>query len=112
MSTTGPNGWLKNSLEHRVTELRGAERKCRGAYHADTAMREAADRLADTYGHAAEVFERALGLAPKSNGAADRAVLSALRGITDGELETWALGGGARAAVGKAEIARRSVARG
>lgn len=111
MTMVGPNAWLKNSLEHRVTELRVAERKCRAAYHADAAMREVADRLADTYGHAAEVFERALGLAPKSNGAADRAVLAALKGITDGELETWALGGGARAAVGKAEIARRQVAR-
>lgn len=55
----GPTAIVKNSLEHRLREMRAAERRCRRAYTKGE-MRLAGVMLADVYDEAANVFRRGL----------------------------------------------------
>jgi hypothetical protein len=51
--------WNANSLRHRASELRSAERKCRNMFKKEY-MGEPANWLADVYSRAAQVMEDAL----------------------------------------------------
>jgi hypothetical protein len=53
--------FLQASLSHRASEMRSAEERCRQAYRVRGGyMFAAAQRLADTYAKAAQVFESEL----------------------------------------------------
>ncbi len=51
---------LEQSLTETAQAMRRSERRCRSAYSAPGPLREASQRLADTYARAAEVFEQEL----------------------------------------------------
>lgn len=57
--------WLRNSLRHRIDEMRNLERRARSVYTKGT-MLEPATVLADVYRDAAAVFERALLAVPET----------------------------------------------
>ena len=53
------NAWLKNSLKHKIKELRERSKLIRGSYKKEP-MRGLCRELADVYSEAADVFQRAL----------------------------------------------------